>query len=75
MKIEIITHYAKEDKDFSSDYYSVDVKINGKIVEHFSDHYHEKGKIRAEEFVRGIQYALGADSVTVTLADKADDKT
>lgn len=61
MKVEIVTHYAEEDTDFSGDYYSVDVKINGKVVRHYSDHYHDKGAEKADSFVDGYLFALGKD--------------
>lgn len=57
--IEIITHFGKDDKDCSCDYYSVDVKFEGKIVRHYSDHYHDKGAEKAESFVDGVLFAEG----------------
>jgi hypothetical protein len=61
MKIEIITHYDEEDTDFSSDYYSVDVKIAGRVVRHYSDHYHDKGAEKADSFIDGFLFASGKD--------------
>lgn len=59
MKIEIIKHYAKDDKDFCEDYYSITVKINGKKVRHYGDYYHDKGKEKAEAFIDGICFWFG----------------
>lgn len=58
MKIEIIQHYDKSDVDCGSDYISVDVKIDGEVVETYGDYYHEKGETRAESFVEGVKWAL-----------------
>lgn len=74
MKIEIITHFATADKNCSCDYYSVDVKIAGKIVNHYGDAYHEKGEIRAKEFVEGIKFALPNETFEIKHTHKADGK-
>lgn len=68
MKLEIIHHYDKEDKDCSCDYWSVDVKVGGRLVRHYSDYYHDKGSERAEAFLDGVMFALN-------LGDNKDDNS
>lgn len=76
MQIEIITHYSKDDPQCNGDYRSVDVKIDGKMIESYGDSYHEKGDIRAESFVEGVKWALETineyDGIEVTQLDVAD---
>jgi hypothetical protein len=78
-KIEIIEHYDKKDKDFSCDYYSVDVKIGGKIVRHYSDAYHDRGLEKAEAFVDGYLSVVDPqhiedDLIKTTRTRRADGK-
>lgn len=56
-KIEIIYHYFKDDIKCDSDYISIDVYINGKIIKEYADVYHDSNK-PAQSFVDG--YILGA---------------
>ena len=62
MKDEInggyLTHFDKDDEDFGGDYASVSIFVNGKEVITYGDHYHEKGRERAEAFIEGLEYAL-----------------
>lgn len=58
-KIEIVTIYPDHDPECVGDYESVEVEFDGKVVIRFGDYYHEKGDVRADAFVRGVQYALG----------------
>jgi hypothetical protein len=80
-KIEIVTHYAEDDEDCSCDYYSVDVKIGGKVVRHYSDHYHDKGAEKADSFVDGYLFANGQEidiekpNDLIKRTSKADDVT
>jgi hypothetical protein len=57
-KIKIITHFAKDDPRFLTDYIDVEVFINGKLVRSYSDYYHDKGDEKAEAFVDGVVFQL-----------------
>lgn len=56
--LRVITHYAEDDPDFRGDYLSVDLfDGDGRRLIGFRDHYHDKGEIRVESFVDGLQFA------------------
>lgn len=58
MKVEIVTHYDKDDKECSGEYVGVDVIVEGKVVASYQDYYHDKGDLKAEAFVEGLKWAL-----------------
>lgn len=57
-QIQIITHYNKNDEDFSGDYTSVHIDIDNKVVAEFGDSYHDKGIKKAEGFINGLEWAF-----------------
>lgn len=60
MKIGLISiHFQRDDKDCDGDYYDVEVFIDGKLVKKYGDYYHDKGEIRAEEFLNGVKHVVG----------------
>lgn len=71
--IEIVEHFDKDDEDFSGDYLSIEIFVNGKKAISYGDYYHEKGDIAAEAFVEGLNFAFGTD-VKPTYTQKADGK-
>lgn len=56
MDIKKVVHYAEDDPEFISDYYSVELFVDGKKVKHFSDWYHGKGDIKCDAFIEGIKF-------------------
>jgi hypothetical protein len=79
MKIEIITHFPKDDPTCCGDYYSVDVKIDGELARHYNDEYDDRGDEKSEAFVDGYLYAnyiCESDNRAplVIRTDKADGK-
>ena len=58
-KVEILCCFPSE-ADFGGDYTSVEVAFDGKTVAEYGDYYHDKGSDKAEGFVQGVAFALGA---------------
>jgi hypothetical protein len=56
MKIEIRTHYAKDDPDCISDYCSVELFVDDNLVKTYGDAYHDDGRIKARAFAEGIVF-------------------
>lgn len=73
LNIEIITHYAEDDEEFNSDYYSIDLMINGKLAATYGDYYHDKGKEKVEGFFDALNY-LGY-KMKLTETNVADGQT
>lgn len=59
MKITKIEHFAEYDKEFESDYWSIELKVKGKTIAEFGDWYHDHGREKCEGFIRGVEWALG----------------
>ncbi len=56
MELTILTHYAKDDIDFTGDYWKVEVfDETGKCIYIKGDDYHDKGKEKVEGFIDGYQ--------------------
>jgi hypothetical protein len=72
MKIEIVTHYDKDDPEYGGDYHNVEVFVGGVIAGEWGDYYHDKGDLCAEAFVAGIKYALKGRKISVRYIEKAD---
>ena len=58
MKIKKIIHYSEDDPEFSSDYTSIDLYINDKLVYTYGDYYHDKGQEKIEGFIDCIDYMV-----------------
>lgn len=66
MKIKMVIHYAKWDTECDGDYYCVELFLPGRggedeLLNYYGDHYHDKGLIRASEFINGAEWALGRE--------------
>ena len=56
-RLIVITHYFKCDKEFLSDYASIDICLpNGELVASWGDNYHDRGQEKAEGFVQGFYW-------------------
>ncbi|MFW6282411.1 MAG: hypothetical protein ACOC1O_06485, partial [bacterium] len=53
-----VIHYAEHDTEFLEDFYSIDLIKDGKIIGHWGDWYHDKGRIKCDAFVEGIKFCL-----------------
>ena len=54
--IQIKQHFYEDDEECGGDYASVDVLIDGVVVESYGDSYHENGNERALGFVDAIKW-------------------
>lgn len=65
-KFVVVYHYDKKDTEFVGDYYSVKVYrafhngVRHKIKD-YGDYYHDRGYEKAQGFLQGIEYYLGAN--------------
>lgn len=66
MKIKKVIHYAEHDTDFCKDFYSIELFINGELIKHYGDWYHDKGQIKCEEFIKGIKFASDKEVEVIT---------
>ena len=69
-KLEIVTHFLEDDKDYGSDYIDVEVLVDGKVVRKYDDEYHGQGKSRAEGFVDGVKFIQGGTIKERNVADR-----
>ena len=67
LKLKKVIHYAESDPECISDYYSIDLMRDGKIIEHFGDWYHDKGDAKCEGFIKGVEYLLGGTESNIEL--------
>lgn len=59
VRITKITHYSENDDDCDGDYHDVELLDDtGNVIAHFGDYYHDKGDVKADSFIEGIEYAL-----------------
>jgi hypothetical protein len=72
VKVKIVTHYAKDDPECSSDYYDVEVFVDNKVAITYGDYYHDKGDEAADAFVEGLKFVLGKKNVKVSFSQVAD---
>jgi hypothetical protein len=71
LKIKKVVHYAEEDKEFISDYYSIELFINGERIKKYGDWYHDKGDEKCDAFIEGIMYMYGG-GIDYKLEEVAD---
>lgn len=58
-KLIITTHYFEDDKEFMSDYTSIDIKDqDGNLLVEYGDYYHDKGQERSEAFIEAAEILL-----------------
>lgn len=73
MKLIVTTHYSVDDPECMGDYHFVTVEKAGIFVDkdyvivQFGDYYHDKGDLKADAFIQGVEWALG---ITVEREDK-----
>jgi len=64
MIIKRTTHWMKRDPEMMGDYTSIDISVNGIIVQTFGNYYDDKGHIAADAWelgfvaAQGVMYAL-----------------
>lgn len=58
MKVEIVKHYEDTDEDCSSDYWDIEIFVDGKLAKQYGDYYHDKGDEKADGFLDAL-YFLG----------------
>ncbi len=56
--VKVITHYYKDDVNYTGDYDSVEIQINNTPVVLFGDSYHDKGKEKAQGFIEACLYFM-----------------
>lgn len=61
LKFKKVTHYANEDPECISDYYSIELFLNGEKIRHFGDWYHDRGDTKCEAFIEGVRFITGDD--------------
>ena len=66
LQIEKIFHYPIDDEDCMGDYYSADLKIDGKIALALTDEYHDNSTRQFEGFLAALNYLKIAYEVTGT---------
>lgn len=71
LEVNIITHYFKDDEEFSGDYSSIDILINNKKVISYGDAYHDSGDERVKGFLDAFEYIYG-NKISVTRKNVAD---
>ena len=72
--LEVITHYAEDDEDCSSDFYSMEVRLNGKLIHTEQDAADNGGSSeRVEGLIKGLKLAYGKD-LNVKNTDVPDGK-
>jgi len=72
--VNVLTHYAKSDPEFSGDYYLKGIRINGRCLTTLEDFYHEPrgyvdGVLDALKWVYGEECIL---FVSEQIADQLD---
>ena len=55
-QIDIIKHFLIDDKDFSGDYCSIELRVNDENVIEYGDDYHDKGDEKVEGFLDALKY-------------------
>ena len=57
MKLKVITHYLKDDKDCDGDYSFIAILDGKNVIAEFGDDYHDRGGEKADGFIKGIEWA------------------
>mgnify|MGYP001564313966 CR=1 FL=1 len=70
-EIVLVTHYEDCDSEFVGDYAYLEIFFDGELVFTGGDSYHDKGEVRGQSWLEGVEYALGElpDVVYVKKAD------
>ena len=63
MTLTIITHYAENDPEFTSDYHSIGIYIDGELVREYGDSYHDKGKEKVEGYLNALDDLTMLDAI------------
>jgi hypothetical protein len=66
LQIEKIFHYPIDDEDCMGDYYTADLKIDGKLALSLTDQYHDNPTRQFEGFLAALNYLKIAYEVTST---------
>jgi hypothetical protein len=53
-----VVHYSKTDVYFGGDYREIEIFMNGDLVASYGDHYHDKGREKADGFYDAISIVL-----------------
>jgi hypothetical protein len=56
-----VVHYLESDPDCNGDYCYIEIFQDDELVAQYGDHYHEKGRQRAEGFFDAVNVLLGDD--------------
>jgi hypothetical protein len=59
LELTIVEIFSREDEDFGGDYIEVEVRDGDDLITEYGDHYHDKGRERAEAFIEGWMMAKG----------------
>lgn len=72
LKFTKVVHYDNSDTDFGGDYFGIELfNQEGKRIKKYGDYYHDKGDLKCQEFISGVEYALDKKA-TVEVVKKAD---
>jgi hypothetical protein len=72
LQIEKIFHYPIDDEDCMGDYYTADLKIDGKLALSLTDQYHDNPTRQFEGFLAALNYLKIAYEVTSTSINDSD---
>jgi hypothetical protein len=54
-----VVHYSASDTDFCGDFRRIEIFKDDELVAEYGDHYHDKGRDKAEGLFDGIMILLG----------------
>lgn len=67
-----VVHYSKDDEECQGEYWQIDIFKDGILIVTYGDHYHDKGREKAEGFYDAISKVLEAGTWSWEYEEIAD---
>ncbi len=64
-KVEIITYYDYDDKNFDYDYLEIDIYVDGQPAIIYGDEYHDHGWDKSNAFSDAFEFIYGSKNIKV----------
>ena len=71
-EIKLIVHHSVDDPDCDEDYCSVDMVIDGEVVEKYGAAYHDSGMEKCEGFYDALVFVYGKKIPVMGVENVAD---
>jgi hypothetical protein len=73
IKLTVVTHFWKDDKEYAGDYVAMEIlDQNGNVIKEYQDAYHDSSGEKVRGFIAGVKWAKGSELVEVEYKSVAD---